>query len=298
MEVDIIKTIQLMRNPFLDALFSAITVLGDEMFFIIVGAILYWCFDKRFGYKFINVYLLGNACIEGIKSLVARPRPYTHEGIVSVTERTSGYSFPSGHSHSVGNMSTQLSAHYRKKAFYIGGAVLCLLVTFSRLYLGQHFVSDVLVGVALGVGCAFAFGELFELLKDKEEYIVLGVVPLCAIILIVLIACGQAGNAENVLKVLGAYSALSIGYFLEKKYVRLDVKCNWWMQIVKAVVGLLLVLAVKEGFKLFLPKDIPLLYSFLRYFLVGITASLGACALFKLCHLEPNKTQTPDQKEE
>ena len=88
MEVEVIKAIQNIRNPFLDALFSAITVLGDEMFFIIVGAILYWCFDKRFGYKFINVYLLGNACIEGIKSLVARPRPYTHEGIVSVTERT------------------------------------------------------------------------------------------------------------------------------------------------------------------------------------------------------------------
>jgi undecaprenyl-diphosphatase len=298
MEVEVIKTIQTIRNPFLDAFFSAITVLGDEMFFIAIGAILFWCFDKRFGYKFINVYLLGNACVEGVKSLVARPRPYTHEGIVSVTERTSGYSFPSGHSHSVGNMSTQLGVHYRKKALYIGGAVLCLLVTFSRLYLGQHFVSDVLVGVALGVGCAFAFGELFELLKDKEEYIVLGVVPLCAIILIVLIACGGLDGADNVLKVLGAYSALSIGYFLEKKYVRLDVKCKWWMQIVKAVVGLLLVLAVKEGVKLILPKDIPLLYSFLRYFLVGITASLGACALFKVCRLEPKRTQTPKQKEE
>ena len=87
-EVSIIQHIQSVRNAFFDGLFSFVTLIGDEMFFILVAVALFWCVDKRFGYKLINVYLLGCACVEGIKTLVARPRPYTYDGIVSVSQRT------------------------------------------------------------------------------------------------------------------------------------------------------------------------------------------------------------------
>ena len=112
MEVSIVKAVQQMRCGFLDALFSGITYFGDELFFLVVGVVLYWCVDKRFGFKYINVYLLGNVAVEGVKSLVGRARPYTYDGIVSVTEPTGGYSFPSGHSHSIASIATQLSNRY------------------------------------------------------------------------------------------------------------------------------------------------------------------------------------------
>ena len=230
MEIEIVKSIQTLRNPFFDWFFSLITYLGDEMFFIVVAVIIFWCVNKRFGYKLINVYLLGSACIEGLKALVAHPRPYTHDGIVSVGKKTSGYSFPSGHSHSIANLSTQVANNFRIKWTYFVFSAIVLLVMFSRMYLGQHYLSDVIVGMALGIGFAFAFSFLFELLGDKEEYAVIGILPLCVIIAIVLWALGVSGGAY---KVLGAYGAISIGYYIEKKYIKLNVKAKWYIQIIK-----------------------------------------------------------------
>ncbi len=292
-EVSIVKHIQTISNDFSDGLFKAITLMGDELFFILVAVVLYWCVDKRFGFKVINVYLLGCTAVEGIKSLVARPRPYTYEGVVSIGERTSGYSFPSGHSHSIANLSTQTANRYRKKWLIVTLSVICLLVMFSRVYLGQHFISDVLVGAALGVGLAIGLGALFELLREKEEYVVLGVLPVCLIILLVLVATRSTSSAGNVMNVLGGYSAVCIGYFVEKRYVKSNNSAVWYVQILKVVVGVALTLAVKEGFKLFIPKTAPVLYHFVRYFCTALVASLGAPALFKLA-----KTDKIGAKEE
>ena len=290
-ELEIIKHIQMMRSPFFDAIFTGITHLGDELAFIAVAVVFYWAIDKRFGFKMINVYLIGCSVLEGVKNLVARPRPYTHEGVVSVTDPTGGYSFPSGHSHSVANLSTQISSRYRKSYVIAPLAVICVLVAFSRLYLGQHFLSDVIVGLALGVGVAIGLGTLFELLGDREEYVVLGVFPICLIILIIIVATGQAASAKKILDVTGAYSAITLGYFVEKRYVKSTTKCKWYIAIVKVVVGLALTLGVKEGMKLFIPSSAPLAYNFLRYFVVGVVASLGVPALFKAAEIVAAKVK-------
>ena len=293
MELEIVKGVQTLRNPFFDWLFGLITYLGDELFFIVVAVVIFWCVNKRFGYKLINVYLLGSACIEGLKTLVAHPRPYTYEGVESVGAKTSGYSFPSGHSHSIANLSTQVANNFRIKWTYFAFSAIILLVGFSRIYLGQHFLSDVVSGIALGIGFAIAFSYLFELLGDKEEYAVIGILPLCVIVTVVLWACGFSGSAY---KVLGAYGAISLGYYIEKKYIGLNEKAKWYIQIAKIVIGLTLTLGVKEGLKLILPHDIPILYSFLRYFVVGIVASIGVTALFKALKME-NKSEVEEMKE-
>lgn len=282
MELEIIRHLQTLRTPFIDALASGITFLGDELAFIVVAVVFYWAVDKRFGFKLINVYLLGQCALEGLKNVVRRPRPYTYEGIVSVTEPTGGYSFPSGHSHSVSNVSTQVCSRYRKTWVIVSLAALCVLVAFSRLILGQHFLSDVLVGLALGVGVAIGLGALFELLGDKEEYVVLGVFPLCVIVGIIVAATGQAVAMKKVLDVAGAYGAITLGYFVEKRYVKSTAPKKWYIAVIRVVVGLALTLGIKEGMKAFIPKDLPMLYNYLRYFVVGAFASVGAPALFKL----------------
>ena len=294
-EVEIIKRLQLIRTEILDKIIGGITHIGDEMFFIIVAVIVFWCVDKRFGYRLINVYLLGCVAIEGTKALVARPRPYTYEGVVSVGEKTSGFSFPSGHSHSIANLSTQFSIKY-KKAFVIAiGAVLSLLVAFSRLYLGQHFLSDVIVGLSMGIGFAFLLNLAFSTLGNREEYAVLVILPVCAIVLLVLVLLGKADGASGALKVLGGYSAVSLGYFIEKRYICFETKGKWYIQIVKAIFGLIVTLAVKEGLKLVIPETQPVLYGFIRYFAVGITASVIVPLLFRLTRLSKStKEKTTD----
>ena len=239
----LIRRLQMIRTAFLDGLFKTVTVLGDEMFFIVIAVIAYWCINKRWGYKLINVYLLGCCVVEGIKAIVARPRPYNYYGVESVGEKTSGYSFPSGHSHSIANLSTQVTMRYQRIYAFIIGGILMVLVAFSRMYLGQHFLSDVMVGLVLGVALAMLLSMAFELLKDKEELAVLGIVPVCLIVLLVLVIAGKTGSASGVLKVLGGYSAVSIGYYIEKKYVKSTVDNKWYFQILKVVFGLAVTLA-------------------------------------------------------
>ena len=71
-EQTLIKGLQSLSGSFFDAVNLGITFLGDEIFFIVVAVVLYWCVDKRFAYKFMNVYILSVAANEGLKSIVSR----------------------------------------------------------------------------------------------------------------------------------------------------------------------------------------------------------------------------------
>lgn len=286
-EQTLIKGLQSLSGSFFDAVNLGITFLGDEIFFIVVAVVLYWCVDKRFAYKFMNVYILSVAANEGLKSIVSRRRPYETEGIRSIGEKTSGYSFPSGHSQSIANISTQINMKWKegvpRKVFLSVGIAVTVLVMFSRMYLGQHYLTDVIAGAALGIVLAALLGTLFDFLGNREEWIALGIIPLCLVIAVVLSVLGVQGVA-NVMTVLGAYTAIAIGYFCEKKFVGYDVRSNrWWKYAVKMVIGLATTLALKEGLKFAFDPEIYLLYNFLRYFIVGLWASLACPLIFKLC---------------
>ena len=83
-----------------------------------------------------------------IKYFVKRPRPFlTVEGLVPLMT-PHGFSFPSGHATLAMTMAVVLSHHFPKSrpAVYF----LAVMVGFSRVYFGVHYLSDVLAGFALG----------------------------------------------------------------------------------------------------------------------------------------------------
>lgn len=64
MELEILRHIQSIANPFLDFLFQLITMCGEQIIIITVIAIIYWSLDKRFGeyiaYALLTSVLLNN----------------------------------------------------------------------------------------------------------------------------------------------------------------------------------------------------------------------------------------------
>jgi undecaprenyl-diphosphatase len=92
------------------------------------------------------------------KALTSRPRPPV-EHLQTVT----GSSFPSGHSAQAGAFWTSLALALRaadlpRPAVRLAGLLagtLILAVAWSRVYLGVHYPSDVIAGVALGSGWSF-----------------------------------------------------------------------------------------------------------------------------------------------
>lgn len=279
MEIAINQALQTLSNPFLDGLMQVFTEVGGKLIFLLVAIILYLCIDKKYAYQFVNVFFIGHTCVELTKLCIARPRPYTYDGVLSIGEETLGYSFPSGHTNSISNLSTQLSLKTKNKWVIIIGAILTLVVMFTRVYLGQHFLTDVLVGLLYGVGFAFLFTKLWSFLKDKEESLSYVTVPICLIIAILGCVFGFAN--KDFLVILGAYSAFSLGYVLEKHFVKYEVKSDKkYKYVIRTVITLVIVLTIKEGMKL-LPITNDFIMEFVRYFLIGIVAVFLMPALFK-----------------
>ncbi|MDE7406547.1 MAG: phosphatase PAP2 family protein [Clostridiales bacterium] len=286
-EADLIKLLQRASNGFTDVVFLGISQLGTELAFLAIAVVLYWCLDKRYAYRFFNVYILGVAITNFLKLGFKRTRPFNAYDVRSIGDPEPTYSFPSGHTESIASISTLLTIKYgqKSKAVPIVCIAATLLVMLSRMYLGQHYLSDVFCGLTVGVFCAIAFNALLSLFGDKEELFIIPNIIVSVIIISVLAGVGMLNSPSgaDILKGLGAFVAFDIGYFVEKRYVKYDVASNrlWWTVALRLIVGLGVAIAIQQTFKLFLPESIPMLYCFLRYFLMAAWAALAAPALFK-----------------
>ncbi|HHW90632.1 MAG TPA: phosphatase PAP2 family protein [Clostridiales bacterium] len=284
-EIDIIKALQNMSNAFFDALFLNITKLGEEIAFIAVMVVILWCYDKRFGLLMGLNFLAASFTVNILKNVIKRPRPFSSDAVTSIGARTHGYSFPSGHTQSATSIYTTLGIHFgvRKKRYWFLALMLLVvvLVGLSRIYLGQHYLTDVLTGFFIGAIFSVLVYILFSILKDKKEYWALIIIPIAIILMLIF----NSEEAHKDFFVAGGVSiSVAIGYFLEKRYIAYNVRQElWWVQILKVIFGAAIALLIKEGFKpLFEIWGFGLyLGSFIRYFLVGIWCSFGAMAVFK-----------------
>lgn len=288
-EADIIEALQEMSCGFTDLVNQGLSQFGTELAFLAVAVVLYWCIDKRYAYRFFNVYILGVAMTNFLKLGFKRTRPFNAypDKVHSIGDGETTYSFPSGHTESIASISALLTIEYGKKHRSVPTvcAAITVLVMFSRMYLGQHYLSDVFCGLTAGVFFAIAFNALLSLFGDKEEWFLIPNILLSLVCVSVLAGIGAINgpSGADILKGVGAFVAFGIGYFVEKRYVKYDVTANrkWWTVALRLVIGLGVAIGIQQGFKSFLPKEIAMLYCFLRYFLMAAWAALAAPALYK-----------------
>ncbi len=101
--------------------------------------------------------LLSAGIAEGLKFSVRWPRPYLGYPDDLVPLKTvGGFSFPSGHTSLTFATATSLCLSYPRWYVVLPATLWASGVGFSRLYLGVHYPSDVLVGAFVGIGSALA----------------------------------------------------------------------------------------------------------------------------------------------
>lgn len=104
--------------------------------------------------------IVGLAIYKVLKTTFVRERPFiTHSAIARAAAPLDRYSFPSGHTLHAVSFSWQITAHYPELGYVC--VPLAVMIAASRVVLGLHYPSDVLVGAIIGavlasVGLAYA----------------------------------------------------------------------------------------------------------------------------------------------
>lgn len=269
--MEVIRFVQSFHTPLLDFLAQAITVIGEDSFFIILAVIIIWCLNKKEGWRLGLIALSSGALNAGVKQIFKIQRPIGGEGIRSLRlETAGGYSFPSGHTQFTASIWTKLALMVKKRWFSVSATVLIVLVGLSRIYLGVHFPSDVIAGLIIGILWALIFDKILMWMEEKpESFLVLSA--------LILVSLPFFLNADY-FKIAGTLVGLLIGGYLEKRYLHFQEQAPLLIQIIKVLSGLLGILALKSGLKAILPQS---LYSdALRYFLIGFFAMFIAPYFF------------------
>lgn len=279
-EIELLQSIEAMRTDTLNNVFEGITIIGEETLIILLVSIFYFAFDKRFALKLFFVSLISVCVSVVIKNFVQVPRPFTTGEVTCVRPETAtGYSFPSGHTQLIATWSSALAMYSRKIVAGVVVALLIVLVGASRVYLGAHYPSDVVVGALLGL-CFGIFGcMLYDRVQDKKKLYVGAIVALAPFALFFLITADPL--FEDFFKVYGMAIALPFSLMIEERYVQMDYDVPWWKKVLRIVIAVALTLAVKEGvsmLNLFDVVRLSLAFDMVRYTLVVLVV-FGLCPL-------------------
>lgn len=261
--MEFLRLLEGIRTPFWDGFFSVITELGGETAFIVAAIVIYWCLDKTYGYYMMSVGFTGTVLNQFLKLICRVPRPWVRDPsftiVESAREAATGYSFPSGHTQNAVTIFGTTARYVKKTGVRIGAVVILLLIAFSRMYLGVHTPADVLV--SLGIAGVLTFA-LYPLLKKAEQkpklyvWIFGGMLAVAAAFVgylecIVdpagLDAANYASACKNAYNLLGAVAGICAAFPVERRWVRFEPRnARWWGQILKVVLGMALVLGIKE----------------------------------------------------
>ena len=282
------------RNPVLDFIFSFVTLFGEETVFMAIGMIVFWCVNKQKGYYLLSVGFVGTVINQFLKITFRIQRPWVKDPnftiVESAREAASGYSFPSGHTQTSVGLFCGLALKFKHRAIRIASIALCVLVPISRMYLGVHTPLDVGVSVGIALILIFVLSPIFEKAEKSPRVMYSLLFSLTAIMLAYLCFMSFWHFPEEVMHVDNVHNYISavknaytltgcmlgflVVYTVDLKWLKFDTKAVWWVQIIKIVGGLALVLAVKELMRAPLEAILPAntWARMLRYFLMVIMA--------------------------
>ena len=257
--------LEAIRNPVLDTIMQYITYFGDEILFIVLALAVFWCVNKTEGYYLLFVGFFGTLLNQFLKLWFRIPRPWVKDPNFTIVEAAregaGGYSFPSGHTQSVTGNFGCLARWHKHWGLRTVCIVLLVLTAFSRMYLGVHTPLDVGVSLALGLILVFAFYPIMKQAakQPKIMYAILGAMLALsfAFVLYANLTEFPADATENVFEgrknsfsLFGALLGFTVAYPIEKKYIAFSEKAPLGGQVCKLLLGLIGLLAIKEGLKL------------------------------------------------
>ena len=257
-------------------------LLGEETLIILLVVALWFAVDKKLAQQVFFVTATSLSVNGIIKNFAQVPRPFT-KGISCVrVDTATGYSFPSGHTQGFATWSSFFAIKVKKIWLSVLVGVLITLVAVSRLYLGAHYPSDVIVAVVLGVSLS-AFGNyLFVKVKDTKK-LYLGTFLIMTPFIAYFLYVADPLFAD-LFKTFGMIGGMVVVSFLDEKTEPLSYEVAWWKKVIRIVLGVVIAVALKEVIKrmnVFEVMPISLFIDAIRYFVVVMAVGVLCPLLFK-----------------
>lgn len=295
--LNVISWVQQFQSPFLTLLMKGISLGGDPVFYFGLVPFLYWCIDSKNGFSLGLSIIFAGALNGAIKEVLQVPRPFIRDPSVFFVKE-SGFSTPSGHAQGSASFYPVFAARMmgtkKYKKCHLGGkcgskkiplclifklivaVVMPLLIGFSRIYLGVHYPSDVLIGLTLG----FLTAAGMMLFWNPVAKIIGGwrcSLQILLVAVIVFVLNHFSGSHTSLSGALGGFCLGRI--FWHRRGNLWDASGGWLHRIVRLPLGLVvtgLVFALIGGVKFILIQllptmDLEVLLKFIQFACTGFT---------------------------
>ena len=316
--IDVIKTIQVIKNPALTAFVKAFTALGTQPLYVVTLLVLFWCVNEKKALKLGILVILSGWVNLVVKDLLKQPRPYNLEPSVGMAFEPS-YGIPSGHAQNSLSFWAPLAAwriqvltekaakKLSQKIILIrtGTVLFILFMGFTRLYLGVHFPTDLAAGWIL----ALIFIALWFIPGPRIEKFLAAAGARKQIICIAVLTLAMNGIFPKDRSLPALFFGFCAGYTLMKKRFPFSAAGGSKLKkplafVLRCVIGFAGMAVIYAGLKLLFPgegslfSNIPIwgedspfyeIGRFIRYGLVGLWASAGAPWVFMRTGLAHNE---------
>lgn len=224
--------------------------LGEEMICIAVMGFVYWGLDKKRGERTGAAIMLTNVSIGLLKNIFSRVRPWAASGSIELLRDVDGFSFPSGHSANCTALYPTTAYEFRERKWLRWVAVFVpLLCGISRCYVGAHWPTDVIVGLATGL---LIFLMVEAVLRSGFNKFIFYFI-LIAVSSVGLLYC----TTNDYFNSYGMLIGFVFGLLFEQRFTRFENTGNLWLALLRTVMGGALYFVLSSLIKLLIGNLFP-----------------------------------------
>jgi membrane-associated phospholipid phosphatase len=297
--------------------------LGTQNAYMVMMACLYWCIDSELGFHVALTLLLSNGVTTALKWAFKTPRPYWINSSVKALATESSFGIPSGHTLISTSFWGEIAIRRKKLWLWAFVILLVFLIGLSRIYLGVHFLSDVIAGWLFG-GCILILLELLKepILKwvDKKSILVkIELAFISSLILLIILFVIKTTSANwtipdqwittsqitapgsvidpiktsDIFLISGSWMGFLSGVIWINVIGGFDSGGKIIIRLVRFIAGMIGLIVIAFGLTGLIPNDESLLsfvFLYLQYFLISLWVAAIAPLLFlKLGLTKKNK---------